>query len=103
MCEIIKHIKIAGVWRADDRRAQEEPLDVVTAVEFEREIDEFPGCKGRTRNIVATAVDAVGAVVLASVAEQHLQKRDAPPVGRPRVANASTAAAPEPALGRTTA
>ena len=91
------------VGAADHRGTEEQPLDVVAAVELQREVDEFPGRKRRARDIVAAAIDAVGTIVLAGVAEQHLQQGNAPAIGRPRMAYARTAAAPEPALGRTAA
>ena len=77
-----------GIGRSHHRRAQEQPFYIVAAVEFEREVDDFPRSEGRAGNVVAAAVHAVGTIVLAGVRKQDLEQRNATPVGRPGMADA---------------
>ena len=65
---------------------EEQPLDVVAAVELDGQLCQLLRRKGGTLHIVAAPVDAVFAVVDAAVGHQHLQQRDAPPVGGESVA-----------------
>ena len=52
---------------------EEEPLDIVPAVELDGEIRQLLWGEGGPLGLVAAAVDAVFAVVHAAVGEQHLQ------------------------------
>ena len=76
------------VRRAQHAGGEEQPFDIIAAVEFDRQLGKLFGRKGRARRVVRAAVDAVFAVVAAVVREQHLQERHAAAVGRKRVAAA---------------
>ena len=87
--------RIVGI--ADDARREEKPLDVVAAIELDGQFGQFARREGGARNVVAAAVDAVGAVVDADVGEHDLQQRDAASVGREGVADAPPRGAAHPA------
>ena len=78
--------RVVGI--ADDARREEQPLDVVAAEKLDRQLGQLAGSEGGARDVVAAAVDAVGAVVDADVGEHDLQQRDAASVGREGVADA---------------
>ena len=69
-------------------RTQEQPLDVIAAVELHCYLHHLGGCKCGTADIVATAVDTVGAIEDAVVGQHHFQKRDAASVLGKAVADA---------------
>ena len=70
---------------------QEQPLYVVPSVELHRDFLQFADRKRRPRNVVRTAVDAVGAVILAVVGQHHLEQRDTSPVVGKGMADANAA------------
>ena len=87
--ERLGHELAGGVRIADDTRAQEQPFNVVAAVEAYREVSQFTRGKGSARYVlVAGTVDAVRAIVGARVGHEHLQQRDAPAIWREAVAAA---------------
>ena len=78
--------RVVGV--TDDARGEEQPLDVVAAVEFDGQLGEFVGGEGGPTDVVAAPVDAVGAVEDADVREHDFKQRHAASVRRERVADA---------------
>ena len=78
------------VGRADDARRQEQALDIVAAIEVERELHDLFGRETRPDDVAGNPVHAIKAVVDAMIGEKKLQKRDAAAVGRVRVADAVT-------------
>jgi hypothetical protein len=72
------------------------PLDVVAAVEVQREVHYLLHAEPRAAHVAAAAVDAVLAVVDADVGEQDLQQRHAAPVRRVAVADARSLRAADP-------
>ena len=76
---------------AHDPAGQEQPLDVVAAVEADGQVRQLARGEGGARDIVGTTVDAVGAIASASVAHEHFEQGDATPIGRERMAQARTA------------
>lgn len=80
-------------------RAQKQPLDVIPAVKFNGEIDQFGYRECCPRDIVAPAIDAVGTVVPAIVGQHDLQQRNTTSVFGKAVTNPQPAALPiAPAL-----
>ena len=71
-----------------DTRGEEQPLDVVAAVEAQGEVDDLLRRKPRAPHVRALAVDAIVAIEHAVVGEQDLEQGDAPPVRRIGVADA---------------
>ena len=89
------------VGRADDAGGEEQALDVVALVEFERQPSRPPRRVKRARGGVrGAAVDAIGAVVEAPIRQQDLQERHAAAVGRVGVADAGAGGRAEPARRR---
>ena len=81
--------QLRGVVRAaEDPGGEKETLDIIPAVELDGEVRQLLRGKGRPPGVVAPAVDAVFAVAHAAVGQQHLQQRDAAPVGGEGVAAA---------------
>ena len=72
---------------ADDAGAEKQALDIVAAVEVERELYDFLDSEARSLRIARAAVDAIETVVDAEVGEQDLQERDTAPVGGVAVAD----------------
>ena len=98
------HQKFHGIVRIPNHGGtQEQALDVVTAVKLDGQLDKLFGGKGGPGNVVTPTVHAIGAVVLAGIAQQHFQQGDAPSVGGPSVANAGTAGIAKPTGRRTAA
>ena len=65
---------------------EEQPLDVVPAVELDGEVRQLLRGEHGPLRLIAAAVDAVFAVIHAPVGHQHLQKGHASPVGGEGVA-----------------
>ena len=86
--QCLDHLFGCVVRAAQDTRGEEQPLDIVAAVELDRQLGQLLRREGGAARVVRAAVDAVAAVVDAGVGHQHLQQRDAPPVGREAVAAA---------------
>ena len=84
----LDHLPHRVVGRADDAGRQEQPLDVVPPVEFQRQRHDLVDAEPRPLDVRADAVHAVGAVVDAEVRHQDLEQADAAPVGRVGVADA---------------
>ena len=83
------HHELGGVVGvADDPGAEEQPLDVVAAVERDGELRQLARRERCARHLVRGSVHAVGAVVHAHVGHEHLEQRDAASVGREAVAAA---------------
>ena len=82
-----------AVRRAQHRAGQEQPLDVVAAVEAN-------GQRGKSgpRAVVGAAVDAVAAIVGAGVGIQHFQQRNAAAVRGKGMADARLCAAAQAAV-----
>ena len=76
------------VGRLDDAGGEEQPLDVVAAVEREGELGDFLRGEPRALDVRVLAVDAIMAVEDAAVGQQDLEQRDAAPVGGIGVADA---------------
>lgn len=88
------------VGAAGDPRREKQPFDVIALVEFKRDGDHFFNGKGGAGNVIAAAVDAVGAVVLAIIGQQNLEQGDATAVIGPAVADAAHGRAAQAAGGR---
>ena len=89
-----------AVGASGDTGGEEQPLDVVAAVEADGEVGQLArrkcgsGCLG-----VARAVHAVAAIVDADVGHEHLEQRDAAPVRRGRAQLSGLARALNPGGG----
>ena len=81
---------------AEDARTQEQTFDIIPPVEFHREIRDLFRGKDRPRDVVASPVDAVGAVVGAHVCHEDLEQGDASPVLGPRVTDSARRGVPRP-------
>jgi hypothetical protein len=88
------------VGRADDAGRKKQSLDVVAAIEVEREVDDLVDGEPGARNVARSAVDAVLAVVQAEIGEQQLEQRDASAVRRVAVADAHAAGRAKPRRSR---
>jgi hypothetical protein len=55
---------------------QEKPFDIVTVVKLDREVHQFRHRQCGTGNIVAAAIDAVGAIEHAVIYQHDLQQRN---------------------------
>ena len=77
------------VGRADHAGAEEQPFDVVAAVEVHGQVNDFVRRHGGAGDIVGAAVETVGAVVDAGVGEEDFQQRDAAAIGGPGMADAA--------------
>ena len=86
--QTLDHLFGGVVGAAQDAGGQEQALDIIAPVEPDGQLRQLPGGEGRPAGIVGPAVDAVFAVVDATVGHQHLQQGDAAPVGREAVAAA---------------
>ncbi len=101
--EDLDHALARAVGPAEHPGAQEEPLDVVAAVEVHGELRELRRLE-RGRGVgVGAAVDAVGAVVGAGVGHEHLEQGHAAAVRReavaaPRGARGAEGPLPRPAV-----
>ena len=82
------HLLHRVVGAADDAGGEEQALDVIAAVEVERELDDLIDGEARPRHVAGGAVDAIEAIVIAGIGEQHLQQRDAASVRRVGMADA---------------
>ena len=78
-------------------RGKKQPLDVIAAVEGQREIDDLLRAETRARHVRALPVHAVMAVEHAMVGQQDLEQRDAAAVGRIGVADAHPLGRADPA------
>ena len=78
---------VVGIF--NDARAEKQPLDVVAPIEGDGQVSQLAGRERGTRRVVGAAVDAIGAVVAAGVAHEHLEQRYATPVRRKAVADAA--------------
>ena len=94
------HVGHRGVGRADDAGRQEQPLDVVAAIELQRQAYDFLDAEPRPFDVRADAVHAIGAVEDAEVRHKDLQQRHAAPVGRVGVADARALGRADPARPR---
>lgn len=75
-----------GVVRiAQYAAGEEQAFYVIPPKEADGQFRQFTGCEGGAARIIAAPIDAVLAVVHAGIAQQHLQQRDAPPIGRKAV------------------
>jgi RNA polymerase sigma-70 factor (ECF subfamily) len=77
--------RIVGV--PDNSRTQKQPFDVISAIKFKGQFNQFRDCKRTSRNIVATAIHAIGTIVDAMIGQHDFQKRNATPVFRETVTN----------------
>ena len=64
------------VGGAQHGAGEEKPLDVVAAIELDGQFGQFARREGGARNVVAAAVDAVGAVVDAIIGKHHFEQGD---------------------------
>ena len=76
------HLFHRVVRTAQHRTGEEQPFDVIAAVEPDGQIRQFARRKGGAGHIIGHTVHTVFAVVNAAVAQQHLQQADAPAVSR---------------------
>ena len=76
------------IWVSNYSRAEEETFYVVASVETDGEIGQFAWLERGARAFVADAVDAIGAVIDAGIAEEHLEKCDTAPICREAMADA---------------
>ena len=103
------HLFHRVVRTAQHRTGEEQPFDVIAAVEPDGQIRQFARRKGGAGHIVGHTVHTIFAVVNAAVAQQHLQQADAPAVSRKGMAQpgghsaakAGLVARPLGAAGRT--
>src|SRR3546814_2768422 len=63
------------VGRPDDAGGEEQPLNIVAAIEAERQVDHFPHGEAGAPHIARPAVDAIMAVEDAAVGQQDLAQR----------------------------
>ena len=87
-----------AVGGAQHRTGQKQPLDVVAAVKTDGQVGQFPGREGGPGTVVGTPIDTVAAIVGAGVGVQHLEQRDAAPVGGKGMADAGGRAAAQTAV-----
>ena len=71
--------------------AQEKPFDVVAAIKLHGEVHKLGHRQRGTRQVVAAAVDAVGAVVDAIIGKHHFEQGNAPTVLGKAVTDTPTA------------
>ena len=57
----------------DHSGAKKQPFDIVTTVEFHRQLHQFRNGKGSAGKIVATTVDAIGTIVNAIIGKHDFQ------------------------------
>ena len=62
---------IVGI--SDDPGTEKQALDIVAAIEFHCNFNQFAYRKGGTRNVIGAPVDAVCAIIHAPVGQHHLQ------------------------------
>ncbi len=78
-----------GVVRAaDDAGRQEQPLDIVAAIEVERQLHHFIDGEARALHVGRGAVDAIQAIEVAGIGQQDLEQRDTAAIRRIGVADA---------------
>ncbi len=65
---------------ANDARGQEQPLDIIAPIEFDRQPDDLFGGKPCSFDIAGGAIDAIGAVIDAEIGHQDFQEGNAAPV-----------------------
>jgi hypothetical protein len=82
------HLLHGVVGAADDAGGEKQSLDVVAAIEVDRQLHHFVDREAGPCHVRRSAVDAIQAIVIAGVGEQHLQQRDAAPVRRVGMADA---------------
>ena len=78
--------RVVGI--ADDAGGEEQAFDIVAAVEIERQLDDFRDGEAGARHVGRGAVDAIEAVEIAGIGQEHLQERDAAAVRRIGMADA---------------
>ena len=88
-----------SVRTSHDARTEEKPLDVVAAVEISGQRNDFFGCKGRPRHIIALPIYAIGAVIDAIVCQQDLEQRYAAPIFSVAVADPAGRCIAQPLAG----
>ena len=71
----------------DDARRQEQALDIIAAIEVERQRHDLVDGEAGALHVARGAVDAIQAIEVAGIGEQDLQQRDAAAVRRVRMAN----------------
>jgi 2-haloacid dehalogenase len=81
---------------ANDPRRQEQPFDIVPAIEVQRQVHHLVHAEPRPLHIRRGPVDAIGAVVDAEIGQQYLQQADAAPVRRIGVADSHALGRPYP-------
>ena len=80
---------LGGIVRiAQDAAGEEQPLDIIAAVELDGQLRQLSGREGGAAGVVTAAVDAVFAVIHAAVGHEHLQQGDAAAVSGKAVAAA---------------
>ena len=90
-----RHICHGLIGRADDPGRQEQPLDVVSPVEFQGQRHDLLDREARALDIRRYPIDAIGAVEDAEIGHQDLEQADAATVWRVGVANASPTGRPD--------
>ena len=76
--------RVIGAFQ--NARAYEQSFDVVAPIEGNRQVGKLARGERDASDVVACAVHAVGAVIDADVGHEHLQKRNAAPIGGEAVA-----------------
>ncbi len=76
------HLLHGVVGAADDAGREKQSLDVIAAIEVECQLHDFIDGEARSRHIAGRAVDAIKAVVIAGIGQQHLQQRNAASIRR---------------------
>ena len=90
--------RVIGTLQNPARKKQ--ALDVIAPVKLHSKVGQFARPKRSARNIVGAAARAISAIEDAYVGEQHLQKRDAAPIGRKAMAYARRCRVPKGAHAR---
>src|SRR4029078_4480102 len=75
---------------ANDSRAEEQPFDVMAAIDLQSQPNDFIGCETRATNAARFAIDAVRAIVDAVVGEENLEEGNAAAVRRVAVTDSAS-------------
>ena len=70
--------RIIGV--ADYAGTEKQPFYIIATIKFHRQFHQFGYGEGGARKVIATSVDAVGAIVDTIIGKHDFQQRYAPPV-----------------------
>jgi hypothetical protein len=78
--------RVVGVFK--NARAQEQPFNIIAAVEIDSQVDHLLHGKSSALNIIALARNAIGAIKYAVIGKQYFEQRNTPPILGIAMANA---------------